>query len=653
MIIGIEASSLSSKQTGTSRYLNCLLEQLNQTDNKVEMFNAQDQFKRNNIRDKFRKNWQRNFSLAHDIKKSYVDCMIFPDYYMPFGVKKKSAIIIHDLSFITHPQFYSKSFAAYYNFQILKTLKQNPVVVTVSEHTKKNVGKYLGVKEEEILIVQGYSSLISKTNFDSGRKQGEQPYLLYVGHIEPRKNLSFLVEGFIEWKEKTKSNLRLKLAGELWIKSSALNILINKFKDHPDIDFYGYISEEELRSLYVDASGFVHTSFEEGFGFPVLEAMHFGLPVLCSEGIATEEISKPCSVTINPFDMTSYLEGLDRLNELICSDRKINYEIKYSAERTRQQLDVLLERLNHKSIYAAGLPKAKNYEEALEKTLIYSSLFNCGIAEEKIHPQVFDVMMTEKDLHQTIRKLILDGKAEWKEDSLFLKARANGFYKRSNKTINKKKAKKILDFLNTLPLVSMIAFSGGTSNYGIASHDDVDLFIITKPHSVYLVYLMIHIYSILSGARKQLCANYLIDETNMKINYSYDFYTAHQIITLTPFKNPEMLNNFWNGNEWVKKFFPNFYFSFSARQNRKHQIRFSCLRPFNFLIKVFYRILYSKKLSLAGKNKSLVIESDCLKLHTNDHRQRITEEFEDALIKFYADRNITIDAAAEQKALVI
>jgi len=653
MIIGIEASSLNSKHTGTNRYLTCLIEQLEKTGSSIQKFQPYDQSTRKNISGKLRRNWYRNFSLAGDIEKSNVDCMIFPDYYMPSDVNKRAAVIIHDLSFISHPWFYSKSFAAYYNFLIRKTLKQNPVVVTISEHSKKNINKYLNVKEEDILIVQGYSTFGAEEKLITSKPKNFQPYLLYVGHIEPRKNLTFLVEGFLKWKEKTKSDFKLKLTGELWIKSPSTNSLVKNYLRHPDIEFSGYLSEDNLKEMYANASGFVHSSFEEGFGFPVLEAMHYGLPVLCSKDIATEEISKPYSVAIDPADIDSYVNGLDKLNELIYSGVHTGYEIKYSPELMSQQLDVLLERLGHKNVFAVNLPQASTKDEALEKTLIYSGLFNSGIKEEKLHRQLFDIKMTENELKQTIQRFIVEEKASWKDDYLYLNA-GKGFYKRPTRVVEIKKIKKILRFLNSLPLVSMIAFSGGTANYGIASHDDIDLFIITKPNSVYMVYLMIHVYSILIGARKQLCANYLIDETNMKINYSFDFYTAHQIITLSAYKNSQMLGKFWDENTWVKDFFPNFnYTPSSINLNKKSLKVYSLLKPVNFLINIFYRKLYSRQLKLAKDRKSLIIKTNCLKLHTNDHRQKITAEFENALLKFYLNKKIVSDELPEQKVLVV
>ena len=627
MIIGIETSSLGNKNTGTSRYLECLLEQLEKTSNRIVKFNPNGSFGRNGLSSKIKKVWYRNYLLGERINKSDAECIIFPDYYMPAGVKKKSAIVIHDLSFISHPQFYSRQFTAYYKYQIKITLQQNPVIVTVSKHSKNNIIKYLNVNEKNILLVQGYSKPDLRIFNERGMLCEDRPYLLYVGHIEPRKNLNFMVEGFLRWKKRTGSDFKLKIIGELWISTQSTQALFNKYAKHPDIEFIGYVTEEELHASYAGAAGFVHTSLEEGFGFPVLEAMNYNLPLLCSEKIATAEISGIQSVKINPSNIESYSEGLERLYEIIQRQPRIKYEINYSPEKTMKQFEVLFDRLKNKEkkINHSSIPRAKNYVDALEKTLLYASLFNCGISESKLHQQIFDLKLTPAELKKAIAESSLKGNTIIKDDYLYLNWNDKGFYSRKENRIDKVKAERLLRFLNRLPFISMIAFSGGTSHYGIQNHDDIDLFIITKSNAVYIVYLIIHLYTFIIKSRKELCANYLIDETNLKISHSHEFFTAHQIITLVPFKCPEKLNIFLGENDWVNEFFPNFISENAEtfRQPSKNYL----LKPLNAVLMLIYKLRYRKKISSPENKGSLILKQNCLKLHTNDHREKIISEF--------------------------
>jgi len=151
-----------------------------------------------------------------------------------------------------------------------------------------------------------------------------------------------------------------------------------------------------------------------------------------------------------------------------------------------------------------------------------------------------------------------------------------------------------------------------------------DLFIITKSNALYIVYALIHVLSLFFKVRKELCANYLIDERGMEIKYPHDFYTAHQIISLRAIKNKKLLDCFFNQNNWIKEYFPNFSWE---KTDLDKQAKNIFLTPLNKIIKFFYRTIYRKKLSEGKNNNSIKLEELCIKLHTNDNRSRITEEF--------------------------
>jgi glycosyltransferase involved in cell wall biosynthesis len=628
MKIAIEATTIGFKNTGTNRFLRCLIDELEYTGNEINYFGSDYKIRLPKFMpDSIKRHYYRQFILKKEIEKSNSDCAIFPDYFMSNGFNKPAAIVIHDLSFITHPQFYSKRFVNYYTYQVKKTIEQNPLILTVSHHTKFNIIKHLNVKEKNIHIVQAYTKMKHFNIKQYSEFNEDLPYLLYVGHIEPRKNLLFLVEGFLEWKRKFGINIRLKIVGELWIKSDELLGLMSKHKNNPDIEFMGYISDENLEKLYKGACGFLHTSFEEGFGFPVLEAMNYNLPLICTEGIATAEISSPFSITINPYDKSSYYDGLNKLYDLVMNDEKPPYKIKYSPELMRNQLSGVLNELEFRMKKHSGvfIPKAVSNEEALIKTLVYSGMFNSGIKKDKIHEQLFDRKITKEDLNLIINKYLAENIIIESNGYLKLNYVSDGFYNKHNGRIEKKKLKKLLGFLNKLPLISLIAFSGGTSQYGIENHNDIDLFIISKPYAVYIVYFIIHVFSFLVRARKELCANYLIDESNLEIGQNYDYYTAHQIVTLKGFRNNKMLSHFCSRNLWIKTFFPNFNI---IRDNYKPAGNlYYLIRPFNWIIMFLYKMKYKNLLKSKSLSHSIIITENCLKLHSNDNRGKIMNEF--------------------------
>ncbi|MDR3667092.1 MAG: glycosyltransferase family 1 protein [Ignavibacteriaceae bacterium] len=629
MKIAVEATTIGPKITGTNRFLNCLIEQLNYLGNELLYFqpgNKSGLMKY--FPDTVQRHYYRQFNLKKEIESSVADCAIFPDYFIPDNFNKPSAVVIHDLSFISHPQFYSNKFVKYYSYKLRKTLIQNPLILTVSNHTKNNIIKYLGIKTDNIYLVQGYSNMRSAQFEHNHVSLNNFPYLLYVGHIEPRKNLIFLVNGFKQWKKRVGVNIKLKIVGELWIKSRELLTLMNDSRNDPDIEFIGYVSDDKLADIYCKASGFVHTSFEEGFGFPVLEAMKFNLPVITTKGIATEEISTPLSIAIDPNYILGYYSALDKMLSYVCNNVRPEYNIKYSPSLMRNQLSGILDILESriKKSPHFRINRSLTNEEALEKTLVYAAMFNYGIKVDKIHEQLFDRLINKFELDRIIERYKVANLITESNGYFYLNNRVKGFYKKSTARVDKNKLNKLLYFLNKIPFISMIAFSGGTALYGLYNHDDIDLFIITKPYTVYIVYLLIHLYSLLSDSRKELCANYLIDETNLEIKYSHDFYTAHQIITLSPFKNEKMLGHFISKNSWISKFFPNFkIINLDPKTSGKGYI---IINPLNLTIMLLYKFLYKNKLDKLKLDGSMVITKNCLKLHSNDNRYKISSEFQ-------------------------
>ncbi|NJD23174.1 MAG: hypothetical protein FIA82_10985 [Melioribacter sp.] len=275
-------------------------------------------------------------------------------------------------------------------------------------------------------------------------------------------------------------------------------------------------------------------------------------------------------------------------------------------------------------------------EEAIEKTLLYYKLFNSGINLEILHYFLLEQKVSKEELGKALESLIDKKKIVISDDMIYLNKEIETLYTRKNKTVDSKLTQKLLNVLNKVPFVSAIAFSGGTANYGLENHEDIDLFIITKPFTVYVVYLIIHIISLIYRSRKILCINYLVDEKAIQIQLQRDLFTAHQIIALKPFKNADYLRYFLSSNDWVKKHYPNFIIPDTKRL--PSSLLYSLFRPFNILINLLYRFRYNKYLVLS-KDGSVVLDEHVIKLHTNDYRVKIINEFHNQWKRYSIERN--------------
>ena len=132
----------------------------------------------------------------------------------------------------------------------------------------------------------------------------ERPYVLWTGTIEPRKNLARLLEAFALVDE----DVDLVLVGP-----QGWNEDVGRLLDgHPNVRTLGFVPHDDLAALYAGAEVFCFPSLREGFGFPVLEAMAQGTPVVTSVGTSTEELGQDASVLVDPRDVSSIAEGIGR-----------------------------------------------------------------------------------------------------------------------------------------------------------------------------------------------------------------------------------------------------------------------------------------------------------------------------------------------------
>lgn len=235
--------------------------------------------------------------------------------------KTKKVITVHDLSFLRHPEFFSWRKRFWHSaLGIKKILNQADGIVAVSENTKNDLIELLGINENKIRVIYSglnqsvptnkiipISNFFPKLNLDSG-------YLLYLGNIEPRKNLVNLIKAYELWRlnsSKENKNLPLVLAGAKgWrVKSIFSAWRKSEFKD--DIYFLGYVNDEIQKSLYQHAKLFIYPSFYEGFGFPPLEAMAHSLPVITSNVSSLPEVVAEAALIIDPNKISEIAEAIE------------------------------------------------------------------------------------------------------------------------------------------------------------------------------------------------------------------------------------------------------------------------------------------------------------------------------------------------------
>lgn len=277
---------------------------------------------------------------------NYFDrCFGYPDIiqgtnYSVYCCKNSKNILnIYDLSFIKYPD-YTDSVVKTYEKRLKHCLKWTDLVITISENSKQDIVKYLGVKPEKVYVTplasryypeyladKPIEQIVNSTNYDF-----LNPYLLFVSTIEPRKNINALISAFNYLKQNSKIDHHLVLIGQKGWHYEPIFAAIDASPWKSQIHHLNYLSDELVALFYAKADAFVYPSHYEGFGLPVLEAMTLGTPVITSNTSSLPEVAGDAAVLVKPDDSMQLAEAILQ----VITDSKLRKElIEKGQERAK------------------------------------------------------------------------------------------------------------------------------------------------------------------------------------------------------------------------------------------------------------------------------------------------------------------------------
>lgn len=303
-----------------------------------------------------------NLLMQKGLKIPKIDKLLGVDvFFMPhinfisLSPTVKSVITIHDLSFLRFPEFFSFKKNLWHKLiDVKKTIKNFNCIIAVSENTKNDLIELCDVDSAKIKVVYSglnkkYKILSSDERATVKQKYGlSDNYILYVGTIEPRKNLSGLIAAFDNLLIKNPSLLKYELViagGKGWKFKEVMERHCHaEFRNK--IKFLGYVEKKDIPALYNLAQVFVYPSFYEGFGFPPLEASACGCPVIASNLSSLPEVLQKSALTINPYKINELESAL----KIVLTDEKIkenllknsfNFREKFNWQKiARQYIDI-------------------------------------------------------------------------------------------------------------------------------------------------------------------------------------------------------------------------------------------------------------------------------------------------------------------------
>jgi alpha-1,3-rhamnosyl/mannosyltransferase len=224
---------------------------------------------------------------------------------------------LHDLTCWLLPELHQPANVAAEKRFADRVWKQAAGLIAVSENTRRDAIRILGLRPEIIqTIYPGVPQSFFEATADSAvavcRKYGlARPYALYVGTVEPRKNLDRLLDSWQSLPESVRESFDLVAAGpEGWQSSATMGRLRSPT---PGLRYLGYVPEQDLPALTAGATVFLYPSLYEGFGFPVAQAMAAGVPVLTSNLSSLPEITGGAALLVDPHSIAEIRTALDRL----------------------------------------------------------------------------------------------------------------------------------------------------------------------------------------------------------------------------------------------------------------------------------------------------------------------------------------------------
>jgi len=277
-----------------------------------------------------------------------IDVFFSPHIFLLSASKNYSTVVtFHDLSFEKYPEFYSKS-KNYWHFSMnpKKQARRASKIIAVSESTKDDLVKLYDINPDKIKVIYSGINLESESwNLEPRVSEIKKKYnlsdhyILYLGTLEPRKNIIGLIKAYELLRKKfqipnSKFQIpKLVIAGSKgWLYEDIFKTVKNSLEKN-DIVFTGFVNDEDKPILYKLADLFVYPSFYEGFGFPPLEAMSYGTPVITSNFSSLPEAVGDAAIMVNPYN----LDELSRAMEMVLGDNNLKkYLIKKGYEQIKK-----------------------------------------------------------------------------------------------------------------------------------------------------------------------------------------------------------------------------------------------------------------------------------------------------------------------------
>ncbi len=250
-------------------------------------------------------------------RQRQADAVLEPAHLGPFNLPRsiKQVNIVHDLTAIKFPAMHRWHSQALQNWTLRSILRRADLIVTNSNHTSRDVVAFDSALEPKThCIYPAANTAVDSASAESQRFQALGDYMLFIGTIEPRKNLVRLLRAYEMFRDMPGTRLKLVIAGAMGWKSREFRQALAANRYRSDILLTGYVSNSEKQQLLRNCLFFIYPSLYEGFGLPVLEAISSGKSSIVSGVSSLPEVAGNCALYVNPKDEDDIARQIARLS---------------------------------------------------------------------------------------------------------------------------------------------------------------------------------------------------------------------------------------------------------------------------------------------------------------------------------------------------
>lgn len=320
--IAVDARPLCHPGTGIYRYTMEILKRLCQRDGNWYLYSPQDYDRAELLGSNIH---HRVAGVPRSLRASQLGQLIFPYWairdrisvfwsprhqlplWLPANIR--GVVTIHDLVWKRYGETMRFPGKQIDGFLMPRSLRRADTVVAVSDFTRQELGRYFPELDGSVELVPGASHLQGQAAVQQ-RYGAEEPYFLFVGTMEPRKNLRLMLSAYKLYVQRSAKPVQLKIVGGRGWGGVDVADLLGQLDLGAHVDVLGKVDDDRLRQLYAGSHALLMPSLYEGFGLPVVESISMGVPVITSRDSAMSEVAGSAGLLVDPESVQSVSEAM-------------------------------------------------------------------------------------------------------------------------------------------------------------------------------------------------------------------------------------------------------------------------------------------------------------------------------------------------------